>query len=198
MKKEWSPKWLSSTQTRKQRKFRHNAPLHVRQKFVSAHLSKELRERFGRRSMQVRKGDEIRVLRGGLKGKTGAVESVDLSKGRVYVDEIKVKKVDGSEVPRGLEPSNLLLTKLKIDDKRRQAILDRSEQAKRPRVREAPQEKARPEKAEPEAKAEKRPEPKGPEKRPARKPLGKAKKPVKKAPGKNAPRKPPMKRRARK
>jgi large subunit ribosomal protein L24 len=129
MKKEWSPRWVSSTQPRKQRKFRYNAPLHVRGRFMSAHLSPQLRERFGKRSIRVRKGDEAKVMRGSFKGKTGTVERVDLRKGRVFMEEIKVKKVDGSEVPRGLVPSSIMLTKLKLEDKKRQAILERKENA---------------------------------------------------------------------
>lgn len=125
MKRMWSPRWLSSIQPRKQRKYRYNAPLHVRQRFVSANLSPELRKRFSVRSMHLRKGDEVRVMRGGLKGKNGTVDRVDLSGGKIYTEEIKTKKVDGSEVPMGIQPSNLMITKLKLDDKRRQAILDR-------------------------------------------------------------------------
>ena len=127
MKKQWSSNWLSSVQPRKQRKYRYNAPLHVRRKFVSVNLSPELRKRYTRRSMQVRKGDDIKVTRGSLKSKTGVVERVDLSKSKIYVDDIKVKKSDGSEVLRAMQPSNLMITKLKLDDKKRQAILDRSE-----------------------------------------------------------------------
>jgi large subunit ribosomal protein L24 len=127
MKKEWSSSWLSSVQPRKQRKYRYNAPLHVRRKFVSVNLSPVLRKSYNRRSMQVRKGDEIKVTRGSLKSKTGVVERVDLSKSKIYVDDIKVKKSDGSEVLRAMQPSNLMITKLKLDDKKRQAILARSE-----------------------------------------------------------------------
>ena len=125
MKQEWSKRWISSVQPRKQRKYRYNAPLHVRQKFVSASLSSALRERFGKRSMSLRKGDEIEVMRGGFKGQRGVVDRVDLSKTKIYVDEIKVKKSDGSEVMRALQPSNLRIVKLNLDDKKRQAILDR-------------------------------------------------------------------------
>ena len=46
MKTEWSPGWKSSVQPRKQRKYRMNAPLHVKRKFMSAKLDKTLRERF--------------------------------------------------------------------------------------------------------------------------------------------------------
>ena len=129
MKKEWSSNWLSSVQPRKQRKYRHNAPLHTRQSFVRSNLSPDLRKRYSKRSMQLRKGDEVRVMRGSFKGKLGTVERVDLRKSRIYVDEFKIKKVDGSEVLSGLEPSNLMITKLKLDDKKRQAILSRREDA---------------------------------------------------------------------
>ncbi len=94
MKQKWSKNWVSSVQPRKQRKYRYNAPLHVRQKLVSSHLSETLKKRYNKRSMPVRKGDEVMVVRGMFRGKRGVVDRVDLSKLKVYVDEIKVKKVD--------------------------------------------------------------------------------------------------------
>lgn len=126
MKNDWSRKWVASTQPRKQRKYAANAPLHARRKMASAHLSAELRERYGRRSMVPRKGDEVKVMRGGSRGKSGAVERVDLRMGRVHVEGLKRKKVDGSEIPLPVVASNLQITKLVLDDKRRQAVLERS------------------------------------------------------------------------
>jgi large subunit ribosomal protein L24 len=136
MKNEWSNKWVSSTQPRKQRKYRENAPLHIRRKFLSVNLSASLRERYGKRSMVVRKGDDVRVLRGGMKGKTGTVEKASISREKIYIEGIKVKKVDGSEVSKPFQPSNLQITKLNLDDKRRQAVIERSE--KKPAARSAP------------------------------------------------------------
>ncbi len=124
--KEWSNKWASSTQPRKQRKYRYNAPLHVRQRFVSAHLSAALRSRFGKRSLPLRKGDEVKVMRGSKKGFRGKVEKIDLKASKIYVEGLNVKKVDGSEVLRAIEPSNLLLVEAKMDDKRRQFAVERS------------------------------------------------------------------------
>ncbi len=126
MKKEWSPEWTGSSQPRKQRKYRCNAPLHIRRKFLSAHLSPELRERFGTRSMVLRKGDGVLVMKGEFKGIRGSVERVDTKRSKIYMEEIKVKKVDGSEVQKALEPSNLMITKLSLDDKRRQSVIERS------------------------------------------------------------------------
>jgi len=127
MKKSWSRLWVKSVQPRKQRKYRHSAPLHTRHKFLSSNLSPELRRRFGKRSMPVRKGDEIEVMRGSSKGLRGTISRIDLKRSSVYVDEIKVKKVDGSEVTRPLQPSNLRIVKLSLDDKMRQRVLDRAE-----------------------------------------------------------------------
>jgi large subunit ribosomal protein L24 len=124
--KTWSNKWISSTQPRKQRKYRYNAPMHVRQKFVSAHLSEALKNRFGKRSLPLRKGDEVKVMRGTKKGFRGKVERIDLKRSKVYVEGLNVKKVDGSEVLRPMEPSNLLIMEPKIDDKRRQMAVERS------------------------------------------------------------------------
>jgi large subunit ribosomal protein L24 len=128
MKKEWSRMWVKSVQPRKQRKYRHNAPLHVRHKFLSANLSSELRRRFEKRSMPVRKGDEIEIMRGSSKGLRGTVSRVDVKKCRVYVEEVKIKKVDGSEIMRSLQPSNLRIVKLSLDDKMRQRVLERTEE----------------------------------------------------------------------
>ena len=125
MKQKWSKSWVSSKQPRKQRKYRYNAPLHIRHKFVSAHLSKELIERFNTRSLPLRKGDFVEIMRGEFKGLKGKIEKIDLTKCKVYIENIKVKKVDGSEVKKAIEPSNLRIVRLNLDDKRRQKIFER-------------------------------------------------------------------------
>ena len=125
MKTQWSTSWVSSAQTRKQRKYRYNAPLHVRRKFVSAHLSKILRKRFNRRAVPLRKGDDVEVMRGSFRGQKGKVERIDLKNSKVYIDSIKVKKVNGTEVLKPLEPSNLLITNLVLEDKMRKKVLEK-------------------------------------------------------------------------
>jgi large subunit ribosomal protein L24 len=151
MKKEWSPKWSGSRQPRKQRKYRHNAPLHIRRKFLSSHLSKELRERFGKRSVPVRKGDEVLVMTGSFRGIRGNVERVDLGRTRVYVESVKRKKVDGSEVTVPLHPSNVMITKLALEDKARQAVFERSGKSQAPQKEKASKPKAAAKKAKPQS-----------------------------------------------
>lgn len=116
----------NSKQPRKQRKALYEAPLHKRQKLVSAHLSKELREKFGKRSLPVRKGDEVKILRGEFKGRTGKVVEVDLKKLRVYVDGITRKKSTGEEVKVPIHPSNLMIINADMSDKMRVKIVERA------------------------------------------------------------------------
>jgi len=126
MKKSWSSKWKGSSQRRKQRKYRHNAPLHVKHKFMGSNLSPELRKRFGKRSMPVRKGDEVEIMRGNSKGVKGTVERVSLKSCAVYLEGLNVKKVDGSEVLKPVQPSNMRILSMNMDDKARQMVVDRA------------------------------------------------------------------------
>jgi len=124
--KFWSKKWKSSKQPRKQRKYVYHAPLHVRHKFLSAHLSKELREKYKRRSFPARKGDEVEIMKGKFKKKTGKISRVDLNKIKVYIDGITRKKVDGSEVQVPIHPNNLKIINLNLEDAKRLKALNRS------------------------------------------------------------------------
>ena len=120
MKKTHSTHWKSSTQPRKQRKYRYNAPLHVKGTFLSVHLAKELRQKHGTRSVRIRTGDRVRVLRGAFKGREGKVTRVDVKETKVFVEKIENVKKDGAtKVQFALEPSNLMLVELDTSDKKR-------------------------------------------------------------------------------
>lgn len=118
MKSQFSTSWISSKQPRKQRKYRYNAPLHLKRKFLSAHLSKSLHEKHKIGSLEVRKGDEVSIMRGSFKKKTGKISRVDLKSGKVYVENISTTKRDGTKVLVPLQPSNLQLISLSDDGKR--------------------------------------------------------------------------------
>lgn len=110
---------------RKRRKFLREAPLHKRRKMISATLSKELREKYKRRNLPVRKGDKVKVMRGESKGKIGEVMRVDTKKYKVYIDGITIKKASGEEVPKPIHPSNVMITSLYIEDSKRRAVFER-------------------------------------------------------------------------
>jgi len=119
MKTKFSKTWNRSKQPRKQRKYRFNAPLHIKQKFLSVNLSKELRKKYDKRSMEIRKEDTVKIMRGQFRGKTGKVEKVDRKKTEVYVHGMEVAKKDGSKTNYPIHPSNLMITSLYLDDKKR-------------------------------------------------------------------------------
>ena len=119
MKSMFSIHWLSSIQPRKQRKYRNNAPLHTRGSFLHANLAKDLREKYGMRSLRVRTGDKVKILRGQFKGVEGLVERVDLARERIFVKNAELAKKDGGKVNYPIHPSNVILTTVTTDDKKR-------------------------------------------------------------------------------
>lgn len=123
MGKSFSKSWGRSSQPRKQRKYRFDAPLHLRRKMLSAHLDKKLRKELGRRSAAVVKGDEVAIMRGEFRKKGGKVSKVDMKSLKIYVENIKAKKVSGQEVQVPIDPSNVMVTKLNLDDKLRKESL---------------------------------------------------------------------------
>ena len=116
--KFFSLKWKSSKKARKQRKYRLNAPLHVKHKMVSSHLSKELIKQYNRRSIPVRKNDVVKIVRGSNKGKSGKIEKVLLNKMKVYIEGITQSNKTGKTSFIPLDPSNLIVTSLHEDKKR--------------------------------------------------------------------------------
>lgn len=128
MKKMFSKMWVRSTQPRKQRKYRYNAPLHLRHKMLAAHLSKELRKEYSRRSLPVRKGDDVVVMSGSFRKTRGKVSRVDMKEMKVYIENAKRKKVSGQEVEAAVDPSNVVITKMNLDDSERKKILERKKQ----------------------------------------------------------------------
>lgn len=119
MKKEFSTHWVSSKQPRKQRKYVAKAPLHIKSKLLCSNLSKELRKKYGKRNLRVRKGDVVKVMVGKYKGKQGKVSEITVSRQRLLIDGIQVKKQDGSKVSIPFKPSNLQIIELSLDDKKR-------------------------------------------------------------------------------
>jgi large subunit ribosomal protein L24 len=123
MRKKFSTKWKSSKQPRKQRKYLANAPLHIKKKLMGVNLSKELRKKYHKRSIPVRKKDVVKIVRGKFKGKRGKIIWVILKAQKVEVEGIQIKKQDGSKVNVKLRPSNLQIIELNLEDKKRNKAL---------------------------------------------------------------------------
>ncbi len=115
----WSSSWKSSTNQSKQRKYRENAPMHVRDKFISANLNQTLRDELGVRSLGIRVGDRAKVMRGDDKGVEGIVSNIDRQEEKIYINNLDRQKIDGTMKEKPFNPSNLQLQALNLEDDER-------------------------------------------------------------------------------
>ncbi len=115
---------MVSKQPRKQHLALYTAPLHRRHLFLSAPLSRELRGKYRTRSLPVRKGDKVRIMQGDFKKLEGDVLEVDTKRRRIQIQGATTTKADGTQVPRQVVPSNVMLIKL-ASDKERDKMLER-------------------------------------------------------------------------
>ena len=115
----WSNDWNSSKDQTKQRKYRTNAPMHVKDDFISANLNQVLREELGTRSLGIRIGDRARVMRGDDKGSEGIVSSIDRDEEKVYINNLDRQRTDGTLKEKPFRPSNLQLQALNLEDENR-------------------------------------------------------------------------------
>merc|ERR1712216_352251 len=104
-----------SSSRRKSRKAHFNAPSSVRRKIMSSHLNKELVQKYNVKSMPIRKDDEVIVVRGKNVGREGKVIQVYRKKYVIHIERVTREKSNGSTVNVGIHPSNVMITKLKLD-----------------------------------------------------------------------------------
>lgn len=119
MKSKFNKNWNKSKQPRKQRKYLANAPGHIKHKLLSAMLDKSLKERHKRNSLEIKKDDEVKVMKGKYTKKQGKVLKVDVKNTRVQIDGILTTKKDGEKTPVWFHPSNLKIIKIEDSDKKR-------------------------------------------------------------------------------
>jgi large subunit ribosomal protein L26e len=88
-----------SSQRRKSRKAHFSAGSTLRRKIMSGHLSKDLRTQYQVRSMPVRKGDTVKVVRGTSKNREGKVMTVYRKKWCIHIEKITREKSNGRSFP---------------------------------------------------------------------------------------------------
>lgn len=134
MKNKFSKNWNASKSPRKQRKYRMGAPISIKRKFLSVNLSRELRKKYGKRNIPVRKDDVVKILRGKFKNKKGKIIKVKIKTSRIEIEGIQVKKQDGSKVNVKIQPSNLQIIELTLEDrKRNKSLKEKKEDIKTPK-----------------------------------------------------------------
>lgn len=116
-----------SSQRRKCRKAHFSAPSNIKYKLMSATLSKELRQKYGIRSLPVRKDDEVLISRGFFKSTKGKVTEVYRKKNKLYIEKVTKEKRNKAIFKVPIDASNCVLVKLKLTPDRENLIKRKSE-----------------------------------------------------------------------
>jgi large subunit ribosomal protein L24 len=123
-------KKIKTRQPRKQRKRMFNEPQHRGRKHMGSHLSMELRDKYKwLRTIPIRKGDTVKVVRGSFKDHVGRVATVNTRSGFITIEKATIAKVDGTQIAREIHPSNVIITKLDLSDPYRRRKIEESKEA---------------------------------------------------------------------
>ena len=84
---------------------------------LSSHLSKNLRKKYGKKTIRVLEGDSVRVIRGEFNGVDGKVTKVSGANGGLTIEGVKKEKLKGEKYDVFIQTSNIEITALNTDDK---------------------------------------------------------------------------------
>jgi large subunit ribosomal protein L26e len=115
-----------SSSRRVQRKRQLGASSSLKRKLMSCHLVKSLRDQYKLRSLPIKRGDEVKILKGKAKGKSGKVVQVYRKKNIIYVDKVNREKQNGQTVFLPIKPSYCVIEKLLINKDRTKTIEKRA------------------------------------------------------------------------
>ena len=116
-----------SKQPRKQRKDYFDAPLHLRNRRMTAPLSNALREKYGIRRLPVHKDDRVIVFKNRSEDEEikGKVIKVIPQRYSIHIEGHSKEKADGTVVSFPVHPSNVVITSLNLRDKKRREMIQR-------------------------------------------------------------------------
>jgi len=114
---------LSPHSPRRQRKAVYEATTFERHILMTVPLSRELRRRFHRRSVPLRKGDTVMVMSGSFVGREERVAKIDRRGYSVTLDNVTLKTGEAKLKPLAIKTSHLVLTKLNLADAWRRRTL---------------------------------------------------------------------------
>jgi len=92
---------------------------------MRGNLSDKLREKYGMRSVSIRKGDTVKILRGDFAGIEGKVIETDRRSQRVTVEGVTREKVSGEQTRVPVHVSKITVTSLDMGDRWRSEKLEK-------------------------------------------------------------------------
>ena len=113
---------IVASKRRAQRKLQLSAPSSIRRKLMSCHLTKTLRDEHKLRALPIKRGDEVKILKGKWKGKKGKVVQVYRRRNVIYVDKVNREKQNGQPVFLPIRPCHCVIEKLLLNKDRKETI----------------------------------------------------------------------------
>ncbi len=95
----------------------YRASMTTLSKNTSAHLSNELQKKYGKRSVRLTEGDNVKIVRGEYKGVDGKVKKVSIVKSSIAIEGVMIEKSKGEKIDIYTRASNVIVTGLNNDDK---------------------------------------------------------------------------------
>ncbi|MGQ0605620.1 MAG: 50S ribosomal protein L24 [Candidatus Nitrosotenuis sp.] len=102
----------------------YQAAVTTRSKLMCSHLSKDLQQKYRKRSVRVTEGDSVKVLRGEFKGVSGKITRVSTLRNGIVIEGVKKEKLKGGNLDVFIHTSNVLVTDLNTEDKWRMNVLE--------------------------------------------------------------------------
>ena len=115
-----------ASKRRAQRKLQLLAPSSIKRKLMNCHLAKSLRDQYKIRSLPVKRGDDVKILKGKAKGKTAKVVQVYRRRNVIYVDKVNREKQNGQSIFLPIKPCYCVIEKLLINKNRTKTIEKRA------------------------------------------------------------------------
>jgi len=115
------------------------ATMKTASKQLSCSLSKELRKKYGKRSVRISEGDTAKIVRGEFAGVDGKVTKISIPDRGVNIEGVKKEKLKGDKFDVYVHTTNIILTALDTGDKWRINKLE-GKKATAERVEEKPKE----------------------------------------------------------
>jgi len=111
-----------SSKRRINRKKGYSSDSNQKRIIMSSKICKDLEKNFVKKTTPIRKGDEVKILRGLKKGKSGKVMQCSRKGIFIYVDSITYKKKNGNESYLPIHPSNVEIKKLLLTKERKHKL----------------------------------------------------------------------------
>ena len=93
------------------------ATMKTASKQLSCSLSKELRKKYGKRSVRITEGDTAKIVRGEFAGVDGKVTKISIPDRGVNIEGVKKEKLKGDKFDVYVHTTNIILTALDTGDK---------------------------------------------------------------------------------